>query len=249
MTGINQGSFTYDRAHNAPPFTFSHPQEALTGQQIEIWRDTIERCKHPMMVFSEDGNPLLLNQSLREKLSEPSPVSNNPEQPIAFLWQAVCEAAARLVGESRMTTAREISAAFPLRERCIAAVGTILRSNTGQFLGAVLNLADLTGSAGQIRPLFANGGPGQATEESESYENWTRNRDQARQKVIRLSRREKQVVNLVSNGLPNKSIARELDISVKTIEKHRANAMRKLGVSSSAEMVRIAVVADTQTEE
>ena len=69
-------------------------------------------------------------------------------------------------------------------------------------------------------------------------------RDTARQQIRRLSRRELQVVQLVSSGMANKSIALELRISVKTIEKHRANAARKLGVGSTAEMVRLTVQAD-----
>ena len=55
------------------------------------------------------------------------------------------------------------------------------------------------------------------------------------------------VVQLVSIGLANKAIASELQISVKTIEKHRANATRKLGVGSTAELVRLAVLADLET--
>jgi DNA-binding NarL/FixJ family response regulator len=77
-----------------------------------------------------------------------------------------------------------------------------------------------------------------------SFRNWQSRRDGARQQIRRLSRRELQVVQLVANGLANKSIALELEISVKTIEKHRANAARKLGVGSTAEMVRLTVLAD-----
>lgn len=79
------------------------------------------------------------------------------------------------------------------------------------------------------------------------YRTWLSRRDSARQQIRRLSRREMQVVQLVSNGHANKSIAMELRISVKTIEKHRANAARKLGVNSTAEMVRLAVLADHET--
>jgi DNA-binding NarL/FixJ family response regulator len=77
-----------------------------------------------------------------------------------------------------------------------------------------------------------------------AFRSWQTRRDAARQQIRRLSRRELQVVQLVSSGLANKSIALELEISVKTIEKHRANASRKLGVGSAAEMVRLTVLAD-----
>ena len=81
-----------------------------------------------------------------------------------------------------------------------------------------------------------------------AFRSWQSLRDAARQQIRRLSRRELQVAQLVSNGLANKSIALELEISVKTIEKHRANATRKLGVGSTAEMVRLTVLADIEFE-
>lgn len=81
-----------------------------------------------------------------------------------------------------------------------------------------------------------------------AFRNWQTRREAARQQIRRLSRRELQVVQLVSSGLANKSIALELDISVKTIEKHRANASRKLGVGSTAEMVRLTVLADQELD-
>ena len=85
----------------------------------------------------------------------------------------------------------------------------------------------------------------EATNTDESaFRNWQSRRDEARQQIRRLSRRELQVVQLVTHGLANKSIALELEISVKTIEKHRSNAARKLGVGSTAEMVRLTVLAD-----
>lgn len=82
-----------------------------------------------------------------------------------------------------------------------------------------------------------------------AFRTWITRRDAARQQIRRLSRRELQVVQLVANGLANKSIALELQISVKTIEKHRANAARKLGINSTAEMVKITVLADHELQE
>lgn len=76
------------------------------------------------------------------------------------------------------------------------------------------------------------------------FQAWLVRRDAARQQIRRLSKRELQVVQLVTSGLANKDIAHTLNISVKTIEKHRANASRKLGVNNTAELVRITVLAD-----
>jgi DNA-binding NarL/FixJ family response regulator len=56
-----------------------------------------------------------------------------------------------------------------------------------------------------------------------------------------LTPRERETVQLIAEGLSNKSIAWRLQVSVKTIETHRASAMRKLGTRSTAELVRYAV--------
>jgi DNA-binding NarL/FixJ family response regulator len=59
--------------------------------------------------------------------------------------------------------------------------------------------------------------------------------------AIELSSREQNVVQLVAEGHTNRSIGGVLDLSVKTVESHRASAMRKLGFSSTAELVRYAI--------
>jgi DNA-binding NarL/FixJ family response regulator len=59
--------------------------------------------------------------------------------------------------------------------------------------------------------------------------------------TIELSAREQNVVQLIAEGHTNRSIAVVLELSVKTIETHRASAMRKLRVSSTAELVRYAI--------
>jgi len=100
-----------------------------------------------------------------------------------------------------------------------------------------------------VAPSMTSGSFSSQIPDEVAFRTWMSRRDTARQQIRRLSRRELQVVQLVSNGLANKSIAQELQISVKTIEKHRANAARKLGVNSTAEMVRISVLADQELQE
>ena len=58
-----------------------------------------------------------------------------------------------------------------------------------------------------------------------------------------LSGREHQVVSAMADGLTNKLIARRLEISPRTVEIHRANAIGKLGVSSSSEAIILAIAA------
>lgn len=57
-----------------------------------------------------------------------------------------------------------------------------------------------------------------------------------------LSDREIEVLKLISLGYSNKEIATRLDLSVKTIEAHKANAMRKLGITSRIDIVKYAIL-------
>ena len=54
-----------------------------------------------------------------------------------------------------------------------------------------------------------------------------------------LSTRERQVIELVYRGETNKSIGIQLEISIKTVEKHRGKAMKKMQVTSLAELIRL----------
>lgn len=56
-----------------------------------------------------------------------------------------------------------------------------------------------------------------------------------------LSEREEEVLRLVARGHSNKELAARLDISVKTVEAHKANAMRKLGLTDRAAIVDYAI--------
>ena len=56
-----------------------------------------------------------------------------------------------------------------------------------------------------------------------------------------LSVRESQVLQLLANGGQNKDVAQQLNISVRTAEKHRGNIMRKLSLKSHAELIHYAV--------
>jgi len=63
-------------------------------------------------------------------------------------------------------------------------------------------------------------------------------------RVAALSPREREVLDLLIAGKPNKHIARDLGLSPRTVEVHRARLMARLGVGSVAEAVRLAVRAE-----
>ncbi len=63
------------------------------------------------------------------------------------------------------------------------------------------------------------------------------------ERLAQLTQREREVLDLVVAGTINREIAEALDISIKTVEAHRAHLMEKLEVSSVAELVQTVVAA------
>lgn len=66
-------------------------------------------------------------------------------------------------------------------------------------------------------------------------------RDGHRQGLQGLTDREREVLTLIARGLSTKEIASSLDIGQRTVETHRANLMRKLGVKSVALLTQVAI--------
>jgi len=65
--------------------------------------------------------------------------------------------------------------------------------------------------------------------------------EKSTRRVIELTTRQRQILQLVAEGKQNKEIAELLQISVKTVEFHRSHLMTKLGVHTVAELTRFAV--------
>ncbi len=59
--------------------------------------------------------------------------------------------------------------------------------------------------------------------------------------VPRLSRREKEITKLIMDSMNTREIAKELGISIGTVETHRKNILRKLGVKNSVGLVRMVI--------
>ena len=71
----------------------------------------------------------------------------------------------------------------------------------------------------------------------------TRHAEEAQVRLHVLTPRELDVLKGLAQGLPNKTIAYDLDISPRTVEIHRANLMDKLGARSLSEALRLAFAA------
>ncbi len=56
-----------------------------------------------------------------------------------------------------------------------------------------------------------------------------------------LTQREQEILHLIWSGFKNKEIAQRLKISVKTVEAHRANMMKKVRVSNTAQLLKAAI--------
>jgi two-component system response regulator FixJ len=67
--------------------------------------------------------------------------------------------------------------------------------------------------------------------------------ESAKTRIASLSARERQVLELLVAGQPNKIIAFELDISPRTVEIHRAHVMEKMEAKSLSDLVRAAIAA------
>lgn len=75
-----------------------------------------------------------------------------------------------------------------------------------------------------------------------------RRTEQAKMHVQSLTKRETEILQALGHGRSSKVIARELDLSPRTVEMHRANVMKKLGMSSLAEAVKLALLSGIITE-
>ncbi len=79
----------------------------------------------------------------------------------------------------------------------------------------------------------------QALKQSGEVVNAQKAQDQLRARLAELTQREQDVMRLVVLGLPNKLIADQLDISVRTVEVHRARVFDKMNVKSAVELANL----------
>ena len=137
---------------------------------------------------------------------------------------------ARLVdclGESGIWLPVVVTAPTIDLERVVAAI----RAGALDYLALPLEMGSF---ARRLHGIVAEAGP---------YAERRRREVEARRRIVRLSRRERQVLGLLSAGLANKEIAQQLGISPRTVEIHRANMMTKLGAGHPADAVKAWIAA------
>lgn len=109
----------------------------------------------------------------------------------------------------------------------VGAKGLILKSDAGKDLIVAVDALQRNGTFFNSRMAQALGSDLRGTHRSQDKDV--------------LTRRERQVVQLLAEGKSTKEVATVLDLSVKTAETHRSNIMSKLGLHSVSELVLYAV--------
>jgi len=82
-----------------------------------------------------------------------------------------------------------------------------------------------------------------ALEKDREMRSQLRERDEIRRRMSQLTPREREVLELVTQGKANKVIAGDLNVSQRTVEIHRARVMEKMGANSLAHLVRMVIEA------
>ncbi len=84
---------------------------------------------------------------------------------------------------------------------------------------------------------IASGSTYFSSQATSSYTETEQRKPEQLRMVTELTKREQEILQLVMDGLPTKHIAEKLYISIRTVDKHRANIMEKFNVHSTVELI------------
>ena len=85
-----------------------------------------------------------------------------------------------------------------------------------------------------------------ALEKDREMRSSLKERDEIRRRMSQLTPREREGLDLVTQGKANKVIAGDLNVSQRTVEIHRARVMEKMGAGSLAHLVRMVIEANRE---
>ena len=141
----------------------------------------------------------------------------------------------------RDDSSEDIQSAFELLGRCGIWLPVVVmdeRPDIRRVVSAIksgaLDYLELPILAERLAGLLAR-----IDDEAQAHAQAAKTLIEARERISRLSMREREVLNWLALGSTNKTIARELRISPRTVEIHRANMMTKLGASHAAEVIKL----------
>ena len=124
----------------------------------------------------------------------------------------------------------------------IPVVATSQEPRPGQVVAAI-KAGALDYLSLPLRPERLDEAVARIEREAIAYGEARRKMVEARKRISILSPREREVLDWLAEGCSNKMIAKELEISPRTVEIHRANMMNKLGAHHAAEAVRVQIEA------
>ena len=117
----------------------------------------------------------------------------------------------------------------------------IIRAFRSGARGYVLKNDDISAVIAAIHAVVEGKRFLSAQVSSETIDTYLRNTPDETDLVGQLTRREREVLQLVAEGSTSAQIAGSLNISIRTVETHRSNLIGKLGISSQVELVRFAL--------
>ena len=208
--------------------------EKARTQSLRLLEGVLDSLTAQVAVLDDEGMILMVNSAWQQP-SNPNPFSGKRFNITANYLQA-CAATGTLQSAA---------------EAIVAGVRDVIQGDRARFcLEIPCHTADdQRWYQVEVAP-FSGAGAARAVVLYEDVTERKRAEDESRDRAVHLARlatlsdREQEVMEMVVAGKANKVIARDLRRSEQTIEKHRANVMKKLKVRTIADLVRIAVSAE-----
>lgn len=207
-------------------------------QTLRLASSIMNSLPTPIGVLDENGMLLSVNEAWKSDAREQSFFGDRCPQNCDYL--SVCRNTDDSIGQ---TIALEIEKVIQSQAKSMTVTYPV-SSESGRPAWFTTEIHPCSGS-GRAKAIVVH----QDVTERKLLEQGRSDKESALETIKRLTNRERQVMGLVVSGKPNKSIARVLNISVKTVEMHRSNLMKKLKLRSVTDLVRLAIEADIPTVE
>lgn len=207
-------------------------------QSLRLASSIMNSLPTPIGLLDENGMLLSVNEAWKSDAIEQSFFGKRCPQNCDYL--SVCRNTDNSIGQ---TIALEIEKVIQGQTKSMT-VNYSIAVESGNSPWFVTEIHPCPGS-GRAKAIIVH----QNVTERKMLEQGRSAKETALETIERLTKRERQVMGLVVSGKPNKSIARVLKISVKTVEMHRSNLMKKLKLRSVTDLVRLAIDAEIPTEE
>jgi two-component system, LuxR family, response regulator FixJ len=165
---------------------------------------------------------------------------------LAFLKSASARAEGCVVTDVRMPEMNGIELIAKMKEERISIPVVVLTAHADVPLAVEamkLGAVDLLEKPFEDEALIA--AINAALERRNAEESRSRESNEIRSRLASLTRRENEILAGLLKGLSNKIIAHDLGISIRTAEVHRANIMAKMRAGNLAELVKMALAAES----